>query len=199
MRANEPVWLNPEFKRAFFASEREERIKSGKVACALVIFLMPVGVTLDLFVYPDRWAYFLPLRILCSLLAAGLWLLHTSRFGLRYYRLLGTPIAILPACFIAVMIAVTEGPESPYYAGLILILLAVNAVVHWRTAESLLAVTAVVFLYHLACLPWNIGKSTGIFFNNMYFLVLTGVIVVVGNHLYNNLHFREFVLRFELA
>jgi signal transduction histidine kinase len=47
-------------------------------------------------------------------------------------------------------------------------------------------------------LPWNIGKSPGIFFNNLYFLVLTGVIVVAGNHLYNNLHLREFVLRFEL-
>ena len=38
----------------------------------------------------------------------------------------------------------------------------------------------------------------GIFFNNIYFLVLTGIIVVVGNHLYNQLRFREFALRFEL-
>ena len=198
MRANEPVWLEPEFKQAFFASEREERIASGKVACALVIFLMPVGVTLDLFVYPDRWIYFLPLRLLCSVLAAGLWFLHTTALGVRYYRLLGTPIAILPAFFIAWMIWVTEGPDSPYYAGLILILLAVNAVVHWTTWESLLAMAVLLLLYLLACLPWNIVKQSGIFFNNIYFLVLTGIIVVIGNYLYNDLHFREFVLRFEL-
>src|SRR5438128_8179762 len=198
MRASEPVWLEPEFKQAFFASEREERITSGKVACALVIFLMPAGVTLDLFVYPDHWTYFLPLRLLCSVLAGGLWFLHTTSLGVRYYRVLGTPIAILPAFFIAWMIAVTEGPDSPYYAGLILILLAVNAVVHWSTGETFLAMAVLLLLYLGACLPWNIGRESGIFFNNIYFLVLTGIIVVIGNYLYNDLHFREFVLRFQL-
>ena len=198
MKTSDPVWLRPEFKQAFFASERQERIKSGKVACALVIILMPAGVALDLIVYPERWRYFLELRLLCSALAACLWFLHTMPFAVRFYRLLGIPIAILPACFIAWMIAVTEGTDSSYYAGLILILLAVNAVVHWSTGESLLATALLLLLYLLACLPWNIGKTSGMFFNNMYFLVLTGIIVVIGNYIYNNLHFREFVLRFEL-
>ncbi|MBI4527578.1 MAG: response regulator [Deltaproteobacteria bacterium] len=198
MTGKKTVWLQEGLKQAFFANEREERIRSGKVACALVVCLMPAGVTLDLFVYPERWAYFLQLRLLCSVLAGGLWFLHTTPFGLRYYQLLGIPIAILPAFFIAWMIAVTEGPDSPYYAGLILILLAVNAVVHWTMGESLLAVALLLLMYLLACLPWNIGKASGIFFNNTYFLVLTSVIVVTGNYLYNQLHFREFVLRFEL-
>ena len=198
MKTSDTVWLQPEFKQAFFASERQERITSGKVACGLVIFLMPAGVALDLFVYPERWGYFLELRLLCSVLAGCLWFLHTMPFAVRFYRFLGIPIAILPACFIAWMIAVTEGTDSPYYAGLILILLAVNAVVHWSTGESLLATALLLLLYLLACLPWNIGKTSGIFFNNMYFLVLTGIIVVIGNYIYNNLHFREFVLRFEL-
>ncbi len=198
MKANEAVWLQTGFKDAFIADERQERVRSGKVACALVVFLMPAGVALDLFVYPERWAYFLQLRLLCSVLAGGLWFLHTTASALRYYRFLGTPIAILPAFFIAWMIAVTEGPDSPYYAGLILILLAVNAVVHWTTGESFLAIAMLLLLYLLACLSWDIGKASGIFFNNIYFLILTGIIVVSGNYLYNELHFREFVLRFEL-
>lgn len=198
MKPREAIWLEAGFKQAFVANERQERIRSGKIACALVIFLMPAGVTLDIFVYPERWAHFLQLRLLCSLLAGGLWFLHSTSFGFRHYRFLGIPIAILPAFFIARMIAVTEGPESPYYAGLILILLAVNAVVHWITSESFVAVALLLFLYLLACLPWNIANASGIFFNNVYFLVLTGIIVVIGNHLYNDLHFREFVLRFEL-
>jgi len=198
MKASEAVWLQPEFKQAFFANEREERLKSGKVACALVIFLMPAGVTLDLFVYPELWIQFLPLRLVCSGLAGGLWFLHTTSFGVRHYRLLGTPIAILPAFFIAWMISVTQGPNSPYYVGLIVILLAVNAVVHWTTGESFLAMAVLLILYILACLPWDIGEATGAFFNNMYFLVLTGIIVVIGNYIYNDLHLREFVLRFEL-
>ncbi len=198
MRADEGTWFQTGFKEAFIADERRERVRSGKVACALVVFLMPAGVALDLFVYPERWFYFMQLRLLCSLLAVGLWFLHTTPFALRHYKLLGIPIPILPAFFIAWMIAATEGPDSPYYAGLILILLAVNAVVHWSTGESFLAIAMLLVLYLLACLPWDIGKAPGIFFNNVYFLVLTGIIVISGNYLYNELHFREFVLRFEL-
>jgi signal transduction histidine kinase len=199
MRTKEDVWLQKEFQEAFVANERRERIRSGKVACALVVFLMPAGVILDRYVYPDHWANFLLLRLLCSSLAGGLWTLHNTQFGIRHYRFLGIPIALLPAFFISWMIGITEGLESPYYAGLILILLAVNAIVHWSTAESLLAIGMLFLSYLIACLPWNIGKDSGTFFNNIYFLVLTGIIVVTGNYLYNQLHFREFVLRFELG
>ena len=199
MQTKEDVWLQKEFQEAFVANESRERIRSGKVACALVVFLMPAGVILDRYVYPDHWANFLLLRLLCSVLAGGLWALHNTRFGIRHYRFLGIPIALLPAFFISWMIGITEGLESPYYAGLILILLAVNAIVHWSTAESLLAIGMLFLSYLIACLPWNIGKDSGTFFNNIYFLVLTGIIVVTGNYLYNQLHFREFVLRFELG
>ena len=198
MSADQAVWEQAGFEEAYSARERQERLRSGKVACALVVFLMPAGITLDLIVYPDRWFYFLQLRLLCSALAGGLWFVHTRPLGRRYYRFLGIPIAILPAFFIAWMIAVTEGPLSPYYAGLILILLAVNAVVHWSTTESLIAIAVLLLLYLAACLPWDLDGAPGIFFNNIYFLVLTGIIVVVGNHLYNQLRFREFALRFEL-
>jgi signal transduction histidine kinase len=199
MRTNEGAWLQPEFQEAFVANERRERVRSGKVACALVVFLMPAGIVLDLYVYPERWADFLWLRLLCSVLAAGLWMFHMTPLGVHYYRLLGIPIALLPAFFISWMIYLTEGPESPYYAGLILILLAVNAIVHWSTGESVLAISLLLISYLIACLPWNIVRDSGIFFNNVYFLVLTGIIVVTGNYLYNQLHFREFVLRFELS
>lgn len=199
MRADKTVRRDHEFEQAFIDSDRQERIRSGKVACILVMLLMPAGVILDFFVYPDRVREFFSLRLLCSVLAALWWGLHRSAFGVHYYRLLGIPIAILPAIFISWMIATTEGPSSPYYAGLILILLAVNAIVHWTTVESLLALAIIFIFYLVACSAWPLTPNQGIFFNNLYFLVLTGIIVVIGNYLYNRLHFREFVLRFELG
>jgi signal transduction histidine kinase len=198
MNADQTIWTQAGFEEAYRARERLERVRNGKVACALVVFLMPAGITLDLFVYPEQWFYFLQLRLLCSALAGGLWLMHIGTWGQRFHRFLGIPIAILPAFFIAWMIAVTEGPLSPYYAGLILILLAVNAVVHWSAIESFIAIAVLLLLYLLACLPWNLYDAPQIFFNNMYFLVLTSIIVMVGNHIYDRLHFREFALRFEL-
>ena len=150
----------PEFRGAFLANEQQERIKTGRVACALVVFLMPVGVVLDCFVYSTQITFFLILRLVCSALVGLLWFLHTTTFGRRHYRLLGLPIALLPALFITWMIyagksptGAYDGPASPYYAGLNLILLAVSVVVHWSVRESLLAFLSVLLMYSLACLP----------------------------------------------
>ena len=43
----------PEFRAAFLANERQERVKTGKVGSILVLLLMPAGIVLDAFVYPD--------------------------------------------------------------------------------------------------------------------------------------------------
>jgi signal transduction histidine kinase len=189
---------NPEFKAAFLANEQQERINTGKVACALVLFLMPAGISLDYFVVhqPAHRAYFLVLRLVVSVLAGFLWYLHTTPFGRKRYKYLGLPVPLLPAFFICWMIAVDTDARVSYYAGLNLILLAVSAVVHWSLIESLLAVAGVMAMYLVACLIAATAQA-GVF-NDLYFLTLTGVIVVTGNYFFNRLRFREFSLRFEL-
>jgi len=188
-----------EFRKAFLASEQQVRIHTGKLACALVFVLMPFGVTLDYFVYPEHLLRFFEMRLLCSLLIVGIWLLHTTPIAKKCYPVVGLPIVILPAFFICWMIYATKGADSPYYAGLNLILLAVSAVGHWSILESLLAGGSVIFMYVIACFDKGIGgEKFGSVFNNLYFLSLTGVIVICGNHLFNQLRMQEFALRFAL-
>ena len=92
-----------------------------------------------------------------------------------------------------------RGAAGPYYAALNLIMLAVSAVGHWSLLETGLAVGSVIGMYLLACLARGYGNQNfGMLFNNLYFLALTGVIVVCGNYLFNRLRFREFALRYEL-
>jgi len=82
---------NRDFANAFVANERQERLRTGKVASVLVVILMPLGSVMDWLVYhPQRW-YFLELRILCSVLAVGLWYLHTTELGKKHYRLVAFP------------------------------------------------------------------------------------------------------------
>jgi two-component system sensor histidine kinase PhcS len=191
-----------EFHAAFRAQERRDRVKTGKIASALVVFLMPAGVTLDYFVYHrapfDHLGFFLFLRLLCSVLAGALWYLHTTAFGERNSQWLGLPIAWLPAFFICWMIYATEGPISPYYAGLNLILLAVSVVVRWSLRESLLAVGGVLVMYSAVTLPKADASQVANIFNNYYFLALTGIIVITGNYFFNQLRFSEFARRYEL-
>ena len=189
---------NPEFQAAFQANELQERISTVKVGSVLVVFLMPAGMLLDYFVYPDWVMPFLYMRLLCSALVAIIWYLHTTPFGHRHYKYLGLAVPLLPAFFISLMIHDTDGPKSPYYAGLNLILLAASVVVHWNIWESLLSVAGVMVMYFAACYQKTTSQHHSDLANNYYFLVLTGIIVVTGNHFFNRLRYREFALRFEL-
>lgn len=188
-----------EFREAFRTQEQIERISSGKIASALVVFLMPAGLTLDYFVYEKQVPLFLGLRLLCSALAAVVWYLHTTEFGRNNSRRLGIPIPLLPAFFICWMIYLQDGAASPYYAGLNLILLAVSMVARWDTRESIRSVGIVLVMYLVACVarPDTVNE-TRLLFNNIYFLALTGIIVVTGNHFFYRLKVREFGLRYEL-
>jgi two-component system, sensor histidine kinase PhcS len=191
--------LQPEFHEAHRAHVREQRIHTGKVASALVVFLMPPGVVLDYFVYPGELVPFLWIRLFGSALAAVLWILHASSFGQKHVQWLGLPIPLVPAFCVAWMIYRTGDTASPYYAGLNLILLAVSVVGHWSFIESLLVVACITLMYFVAAAAQS-GSLTNWpgLVNNLYFLILTGVIVVTGNSFYNRLRFREFCLTYEL-
>ena len=204
---SETLVSEPEFRAALWAHEQQERINTGRVAAALVVFLMPAGFLLDAFIYPERLWSFLGLRLVCSALAGFVWYLHGTSWARRHYRYVGLPIALLPALFICWMIFDREGAGSPYYAGLNLILLAVSVVVHWSTRQSLAVLAGVFAMYGAACVGHHflMGPTAleprwawGIFVNNLYFLVLTGIIVLTGNVIFNRLRFREFALRYEL-
>src|SRR5207247_5628258 len=106
--------------------------------------------------------------------------------------------AMIPASFIAWMIYATDGADSPYYAGLNLVLLVVGFVLHWTFLESLVAVSLTMAMYLAACFLTETPIASGHFFNNLYFLILTGIIVVTGSYFHSRLRFREFALRYQL-
>lgn len=189
---------DPDFKAAFLANERLDRINTGKVAALLVCVLMPVGIALDYFVYPHKQFSFAIVRVASACLSGLIWYLYTTDLGQKFYKVLGMLVALLPALFMTWMIYNTEGPASPYYAGLNLVLLGVSVVLRWSIAESFIAVGSVLAMYFTACMLKNTQGQLPVIFNNFYFLVLTGVIVVTGNYIFNQLRQREFILRYEL-
>lgn len=191
---------DPAFRAAFQAHELENRVSTGKVAALLVAVLMPFGATLDLAVYPERLAFFGWIRLGCSVLSCGIWYLLTRPWGIKHHRGLGLATAWLPAICICWMIYDREGPASPYYAGLNLILLAISLVVRWTAIESAIAVGGVILMYLATSMllgPWE--RLDGRFTANCIFMVETGIIVVVGNHFFNRLRQRDFATRYELA
>ncbi len=192
-------------RQAYKDYDREVTISKFKVACVLGMILVPSFVVLDYQVYPKHAEQFLYLRLLCSA-AIGVFLaILLTPFGRRHYRFFGVTLVLIPAAAISYMIYTTQGPESPYYAGLNLVLLVVGFVLNWTFRESLVAVSLVLAMYLGACFLQqasahaNPGLNTpSLFANNLYFLGMTGIIVVTGTYFLNQFRYREFVLRFQL-
>ena len=173
-------------------------IHNFRVACIIALIFVPAGSSLDAVVYPDSIGPFFALRLLCSALLLFIWWFVTTPFGRRNYRVLGWILPALPSFFISVMIWQTQGSVSPYYAGLNLVLLGAAIILRWTLLDSMVVFSEVLVLYFLACLLNNKYTDNRIFFNNFYFLFVTGVFVVIGSYFYNRLRLREFALRFEL-
>jgi two-component system, sensor histidine kinase PhcS len=191
-----------EEEAAWKEHDRRETISNFKVACIIGMITMPAGVILDNAVYPDAHypglaLQFLRLRFLSSVLIGVFLTVLLTPLGRKYYRFLGISLFMLPASFIAYMIyASPEGAASPYYAGLNLVLLVLAFVLHWTFRESLSAAVLVLGLY-LAAVWLHRGPVSpadqGIFVNNIYFLVLTGVIVATGSYFHSKSRKGEFM------
>jgi signal transduction histidine kinase len=178
--------------------EIEVTTRHLQVGCWLIVFLMPAGVVLDYFVYPDRLGFFLELRLACSALALVGWSLYSTTFGRRYPQALGLVLAMLPAFFIAWMIYDIGDPASPYYAGLNLVLVSMALVLRWEVRLSVIASILVLLMYLAAAVGHGQVKNPATIINNLYFLVLTGVIALFGGRIHRGLRLREYKLRSEL-
>lgn len=195
---DEPIQSSLEAEHEFHGYEAEITARHLKVGCWLIVFLMPVGVVLDYFVYPKRiWPFFL-LRMACSMLGLLGWGLYHTRVGRRHPQTLGLALAMLPAFFISLMIYVVRDPDSPYYAGLSLVLMSMALVLRWEVRLGAIASILVLTMYLLAAFGHGSVPDAGALFNNLYFLLLTGVIVLFGGRVHSNLRLREYNLRSEL-
>ena len=196
------VALDQKLADSYLEENSSIRIRHTKVGCILTLICMPGGAILDWFVYRELLWLFFELRILASLLVFGLFGLLYTPFGQHHIRPIGLIwILILNGSF-CYMIYLTEGPNSPYYAGLSLIILGVAVLLPWTTFETFLVCAVSLGLYFLSCRLNLIGRADsieiGTFFNNFYFLSLTSLICVVGSHFYSRARFRDFLLRHEL-
>ena len=201
---NSSAQHSPAIRQAYAAYTQQDSVRNSKVACMLVIVLMPIGYFMDHFVFPEKETYLFGLRLMTSGVAA-LVLIGLRQPGLVpwQYRLLCPGWYIVPAFFICWMIRKTGGAASSYYAGLNLVILAASSVIQATLIESLAAVTIIVSLYLLACFAgvpvrgWDV-LVWRTFTNNIVFILYTCSIVITGNFFYNRLRFREFCLRYEL-
>jgi two-component system, sensor histidine kinase PhcS len=196
-----PFTLNipKEFLAAYHEYDRDFTIRKTRLGCVLGIVMVPVFGGLDFYVFDHHQAFsFFLLRLLCSVLMAGLYLVLRTPFGKKHYHFQGLVLLFLPSATIAWMIYATEGAASPYYAGLTLVLMFLAVVLDWPIWQSIISVLLVLVLYLTACLFSPAVFDKGLFTNNLFFLISSGIAIIAGTYYHSRVRVREFVSRSEL-
>ena len=183
---------------AFISHEVPVQRDNYRICCLVAMVFMPAGACLE-FLLQDisKLNEFFPVRIGSSLALGIIWILLGRAKSSNSVRILGLSVAIPPVTSIAWMVHETGGASSHYYAGLNLVIAGAALLMRWTMIDSLLVVCFTILAYILACIS-PAGSLGSNFLSNMYFIMVNGVMVVVGTWIYNRVRFNEFLLNHKL-
>ncbi|MFH1283750.1 MAG: ATP-binding protein [bacterium] len=186
--------LEHEYKRYFDSL----RISRAKLAILFAIILVPLGIVFDYFIYPQFIMEIFKIRILCSCLITILYVSLFFNIGKKHNVFVTILSAVVIGSSIILMTVITEGYKSPYYAGLILIMIAYAVVLPWNVKETFIASFLLYSMYIIITVLTSKISDFGIFVNNNYFLLFTVIMVLVSSYFNTKLREQEFFSRFNL-
>jgi signal transduction histidine kinase len=187
-----------ELRRVFCDYENRLAFDNARRAVIFAGVFMLAGAALDSVILPGEEIYFLMIRVTCVVcLGLIFWYLMRERHSSRA-SIVAHGIALLPLISICIMISVTEGGNSVYYAGLSLVLVGLSLLLRWTFWHSLVMILLTFACYSAAVLLSPTVSDSKLLFGNFYSLFATSVFVIAGSYFYENLRFSEFCLRMEV-
>ncbi len=194
-----PTDRSTEANTLFHEHEMAIRLKNTTDMSLVAAIGMMVGSYLDYFVYPEHlWGFFW-IRSASSMLLVSLFVLIKYPKLDRVKHALLELLAFVPLGAILWMIYETEGVKSTYYAGLNLVFVGM-AVTLWWPLKSIIIQFIFTFVGYVVIAYVQDGTvDNRLFFNNLYFMILTSIFVLIGSHLYQKSRYKEFMLSMDLS
>lgn len=188
-----------EYRPGFEAQNWTDRAYLNQIGCIVSIVIVTLGIPLDYIVYPQYFSEFTFLR-LGEVLFLSIMFFVTTLSSMRPHLFKITAIftgsVIATVC---VIIFVTEGAVSPYYAGINLVLIGIGFIMGLSYKEALsysvFAILSYLFVSALAGIPED---SWRIVIINSYFIFLTGVIAVIAAYFSYRVRFYSYAQEMEL-
>ena len=188
-----------ELLKSFREYESGIAFDNSRRAAVFAGVFMLFGFSLDLVMVAHHGTEFFVIRATSAmLLGVVFWYLGVVRNSPLASKIAAQGVALLPLVAICVMIAVTEGGNSVYYAGLNLVLVGLSLLLRWTFWNSLGMILATFVCYTLSVLLSTTTPDFRTLFGNSYFLFVTSVFVLAGSYFYEKLRFSEFCLRKEV-
>jgi len=165
-----------------------------------------VGVTvtllfslLDYFVTPENFTKFLVYRISASILHGVLYLLLRLRKEKLYQITILFISIFIAASMLELMILSFGGPQSPYYAGLTILLIFILGFVPVSFNVTLAMASMIYAIYLLPILVLDQITNVRIFTNNIAFLSASAFIGVAWRYFNYNLLVKKLSLEYDLS
>ena len=187
-----------DLRESFREYESGIAFDNARRAAVFAAVFMLAASSLDWVIIADYGLEFLLIRATCAVLLGGIfWYLGNSR-RTASTNILAQGIALLPLVSICVMIAVTEGGNSVYYAGLNLVLVGLSLLLRWTFWNSLSMIAVTFISYTASVIISPVDSNFRTLFGNCFFLFVTSVFVLAGSYYYEKLRFSEYCLRMEV-
>jgi signal transduction histidine kinase/ActR/RegA family two-component response regulator len=170
-----------------------------KILYHLGIILVPLFGFLDFVFAPRLFFFFLTLRLSTSLILLLILFLAYPTVGKRSPRVLGIIGPTIVGASISLMTRFLGGYESPYYAGLNLVILGMSLVLPFSVKETAVTCGLIYGSYILPILWLDRIAEPRFFINNSFFLLGTVVIALTSSFYSQRLRFREFRSRYQLV
>ncbi|MEJ6581347.1 MAG: ATP-binding protein [Akkermansiaceae bacterium] len=182
----------------FEAHEREIRHRNIPSTALVAAAISVTGFILDLFVYPDFFWQIQVIRLVATVISFLIYF-RASRLSVddvsKYFASL-LPLTIIVS--ICLMIQITDGGNSPYYAGLNLVLVALAILLRWTVKMGLKMSLYLIIAYVIAITASPEPAHPGILVNNFFFIGSNAILVIVGAYLYDLTRRSEFFLQKEI-
>ena len=177
------------------------RVRRLRIGILLgTVFMLFFGL-LDLVVYPDFFHELFLVRIYTAVIL--LFLLAFLQCG-KFVEIKVYGILCVVSFFISIdiLIFLTEGVYSPYYAGINLAMVILSVLLPWSLLETAIVCFVMITLYLVTVLAHSLVNKINLgmpdLINNLFFLSGTSVICLTSSSLNYKLRFKEFCLNREL-
>jgi len=188
--------------KSFLDHYREETLKiclkNIKFTALIVFFGSPLFLLLDYLLAPEKMSGIIVVRAAMMFGVLVIYFISKTKHALKYSMWLGVATGLWASITITILVHMTGGSSSPYYAGLLIVLFALCIWIPITFRLGLLSAVIIYLMYALPFLVTNTVTDWPIFINNNYFTLFIFFLSVTSLKFYNDIRFNEFKARFEI-
>ena len=182
----------------FEAHERQIRHRNIPTTALIAAVITAAGLILDYFVYPEFFWKIQIIRLVGITLSLLIYWWATRHTVDEVSSFFPSYLPLTVIISISLMILITDGGNSSYYAGLNLVLVALAILLRWTVKMGFEMSVYLIIAYIGASLGSRVTPELGTLVNNFFFIGSNAALVVVGAFLYDRTRRSEFFLQKEI-